>query len=190
MHDNVNQNHTGSSSADGSKATEQYNFGAGPTPIATFIFDDGVEVIDFAVFEQLGDVYSRDNPSFELIGIPGNYPLLYGSMDHTLNIGPNTSGISANTELFDVDVDLMYGDKSVRGFNYNDCRVVLHFFETERDKEDGFFKGFVHENTFEFECRGYHPNNPVYDSMFEVEKADNKTSTDLRITHTWPEGFS
>ena len=169
---------------------KQYNFGAGPTAVATFTFDNNVEVIDFAIFEQLGDVYSRDNPSFELVGIPGNYPLLYDYVDHSVGIGPNTSGISAHTELFDVDVDLMYGDKTVRGFNYSDCRVILHFFETERDKEDGFFKGFVHENTFEFECKGYHPNNPLYDSMFEVEKANNIKSSDLRNTQTWPRGFN
>ena len=189
LYENVNQNHVGSSLSDGTMATEQYNFGFGPTAVATFTFDNDIEVIDFALFEQLGDVYSRDNPSFELVGIPGNYPILYDYVDHSLGIGPNTSGISAHTKLFDVDVDLMYGDKAVRGFNYSDCRVILHFFETERDKEDGFFKGFVHENTFEFECRGYHPNNPVYDSMFEVEKANNIKSSDLRNTQTWSSGF-
>ena len=65
-------------------ATEQYNFGTGPTAVATFTFDNDVEVIDFAIFEQLGDVYSRDNPSFELVGIPGNYPLLYDYVDHSI----------------------------------------------------------------------------------------------------------
>ena len=188
--DQVTENHVSGSSLDGSMATDSYNFGAGPTAFATLTFDDGVEVLDFAIFEQLGDVYSRDNPRFELVGIPGNYPLLYDAIDTSLTMGPNTSGIASNTKLFDVDVDLMYGDHSVRGFNYTDCRVILHFFETERDKEDGFFKGFVHENTFEFECKGYHPNNPIYDSMFEIEKADTQTSSDLRVTHTWPIGFS
>ena len=190
LYESVSQNHTGSSIYGGAMVTEQYKSGTGPTAVATFTFDNDVEIIDFAIFEQLGDVYSRDNPSFELVGIPGNYPILYDYVDHSIGVGPNTFGISAHTQLFDVDVDLMYGDQTVRGFNYSDCRVILHFFETERDKEDGFWNGFVHENTFEFACKGYHPNNPLYDSMFEVEKANNLTSSDLRDTQTWPRGFN
>ena len=41
------------------------------------------------------------------------------------------------------------------------------------------------ENTFTVECQGYAASNPVYDAMFEVPKADNITTFDLRNTDRW-----
>ena len=82
------------------------------------------------------------------------------------------------------------GDEYLRGFNYTDCRVVGWNVETERDKEDGYFKGFGLQNTFEFECQGYHPTNPVFDTMLsDFEKADTPNTNDLRETHSWGPGF-
>jgi len=45
-------------------------------------------------------------------------------------------------------------------------------------------------NTFDFECQGYHPNNPVYDAMFIDVKAKAMGSSDLKSTDKWEPGFS
>ncbi len=83
----------------------------------------------------------------------------------------------------------MSDDKVLRGFNYVDCRVADYVVESERDKEDGYFKGFALANTFDIACQGYHPNNPIYDAMFSTEKADTQSTFDLRNTQTWGSGF-
>ena len=75
----------------------------------------------------------------------------------------------------------MVDGKHVRSFNYNDCRVTDYVVESDRDKEDGYFKGFALANIIDFECLGYHPNNPIYDAMFEVEKQATSNQVTLEI---------
>ena len=185
--------------------TEQYPSGTGPTARTTFTFDNGAEIIDFPLFTQndvLGFVDTTGNnsngtsfsqipvpPSFKVEGIVGDFPMLYKHVDDNLSL-TSTTGANNFIDLFDVDVDLVYGDEAVRGFNYNDCRVTDYVVESQRDKEDGYFKGFALSSIFEFTCLGYHPNSPIYDSMFEnYDKAKTINSLDLKNTQTWSPGF-
>ncbi len=102
----------------------------------------------------------------------------------------STTGSNNFLSEFNVDVNLVYDDKVVRGFNYVDCRVIDYDLKTQRDKESSYWKGFVHQNMFDFECKGYHPNFPTYDAMFRsFEKSDTVSSGDLRNTQTWDPGF-
>ena len=84
--------------------THDYNMGTGPHVIATFEFEDGIEVVDFPEFHQ-GNLIARANPSFELVGVPGATPLLYNAVDNTLQMGAST-GVSGFEELFDVNIVL------------------------------------------------------------------------------------
>lgn len=179
----------------------------GPKAIATFTHNEGVEVIYFPMFTQtsvLGfvDTFSNDknndstsgsqlysSPAFELEGAVGDYPMLYAAVDDNLSVISST-GLGKQLDGFNVDVELFNGDKVVRGFNYVDCRVTDYVVETQRDKEESYFKGFALSNTFDFECSGYHPNNPMYDVMFNtVERAQTVNTGDLRETHSWGQGF-
>ena len=179
---------------------------------ATFTFANGQEIVDFPNFDQ-GDILglravdnndkfatgeSRDQkfvsrqfssiPTFELTGIVGDTPLLYDTVDKNLKLQGQT-GSHQNLDLFTVDIELMVGNDVVRGFNYNECRVTDYVVQSQRDKEESYFKGFALSNTFDFECQGYHPNNPVYDAMYEVESGKNVSSLDLRDTQDWGNGF-
>ena len=59
------------------------------------------------------------------------------------------------------------------------------------NKEESYAKNkFALENLFEFECQGYHPNNPTYDAMYAVEPADTESSKDLRNTDRWSSLFT
>jgi len=165
-----------------------YNMGTGPHAIAVFKFqDDTIEIIDFPIFRQR-DILSQSNPSFELEGIVGYFPLLYKRVDNAAKINKIT-GLTRSHELFDVDVDLKYDDQTVRGFFYSDCRVTNYVVATDHDKEESFFKGFALENTFEFECLGYYPKNPAYDAMFDIDKIDTLSTLDLRETDTWEDVY-
>ncbi|WP_420544873.1 hypothetical protein [Nitrosopumilus sp.] len=166
-----------------------YNMGTGPKVIATFTFDNGQEVIDLPVFEQ-GTILDKANPTFELVGVPGSYPLLYQHVDDMRKNGQKVSGTNSISNLFDVDVSLIHGEKTIRGFNYADCRNVDYVIKTQHDKEESFFKGFSLTNEFHLECKGYHPNNPIYDEMFETyEKGSNRSTNDLKNTDDWAPGF-
>ena len=155
--------------------------------ITTFTYASGQEIIDFPLYSQ-HDVLGKSNPSFTLEGLVDDTPLLYSVIDENLKI-QSQSGINSALELFQVDVELMIDDKTMRVFNYNDCRVTDYVVESDRDKEDGYFKGFALANIIDFECLGYHPNNPAYDEMFAVESADLESSFDLRNTDQWGPNF-
>ena len=166
-----------------------YNMGTGPRAIATFAFDDGQEIIDFPVFEQ-GEILNRSHPTFELAGIPGEYPLLYSYVDDSQKQGQKQTGSSYLTRPFDVDISLMYGENHARGFNYSDCKITDYVIKTQHDEDESFFKGFALTNEFHFECQGYHPNSSIYDAMFDTyEKADTSNTNDLRNTDQWGPGF-
>jgi hypothetical protein len=166
----------------------EYPLGTGPRAVATFTYDNGVEILDFPIFDQ-GKVLVKSNPTFELEGVVQDSPMLYNAVDENLAL-TSTTGANNFLKLFQVDVELMHDDKVVRGFNYVDCRVVDYNVQTQRDKEESYFKGFALSNTFEFECQGYHPNAPLYDAMFNTGASATTTSSkDLRNTQDWDPGF-
>jgi len=156
--------------------------------MTTFTSSNGVEKIEFPIFRQ-GNVFSKDNPTFELQGIVGDYPLLYKKTDDNLKI-QSVSGSNESIELFDVDVNLVT-DEIVRGFNYSKCRVVDYVVASAMNREENYIKGeFALENTFDFECKGYTPNNPMYDLMLNpYNKANTISTNDLRKTDDWQPGF-
>jgi hypothetical protein len=109
---------------------------------------------------------------------------LYKQVDKAARFN-EVSGISPVDELFEVDVNLQDGDEIIRVFSYTDCRVTDYQVATQQGNEEAFFFWFALESTFEFECAGYHPKNPGYDTMFETDKGDSISSLDLRDTETW-----
>lgn len=110
--------------------------------------------------------------------------MLYDHVDNNIKI----QGIAgaALMELVDIDVDLVSDGEVIRGFNYVNCRAIDYTVETDPHSEESYVKNkFALENIFDFECQGYHPNNPTYDAMFVVEKANTLSSKDLRNTQDW-----
>ena len=86
---------------------------------------------------------------------------------------------------------LVSGEKVIRGFNFVNCRAIDYTVSTDTNHEESYVKNkFALENIFDFECQGYHPNNPMYDAMFNVEKADTPSTFDLRNTDQWGPGFT
>ena len=167
---------------------------------ATIAFDGGIETIEFSMFKQnevlstldLGEDVIIDksiNPAIELRGIVGNYPMLYNYVDE-LDAVRGISGTHGKP-LVDIDIDLISGEETLRGFHYANCRIIDYDISTHNDKEESYIKNkFALENIFDFECQGYHPNNPTYDAMLEVEKADTISSKDLRNTQDWRSDFT
>ena len=161
-----------------------YTMASGIRAISEFRFHDNtVEIIDFPIFKQQ-NVLSKSFPTFQLEGMVGDYPLLYKQVDKAARFN-EVSGITPVDELFDVDVNLKDGDEILRAFSYSGCRVIDYAVESQQGNEEAFFFWFALESTFEFECLGYHPKNPVYDALFETDKGNSISSLDLRDTDTW-----
>jgi hypothetical protein len=161
-----------------------YLMASGIHAISEFRFhDNSIEIIDFPIFKQ-HQILSKSEPTFQLTGMIGNYPSLYKQVDDTINNG-NTFGVSLSDELFDVDVNLQQGEKTVRGFSYSDCRITDYSVDTQKGNEEGFFFWFALDNTFEFECSGYTPKNPSYDTISDPVEKKSTSTLDLRDTQTW-----
>jgi len=117
-------------------------------------------------------------PTLELRGIIGDYPLLYNHVDDNLSIKGVTG--NNNRNLVDIDVQIVYGNDVLREFTYSQCRSTDYVVSTNSGKEESYFKGFAVENIFDFECQGYTPNNPSYDTMFSVPQANTESTNDTK----------
>jgi hypothetical protein len=152
--------------------------------------DNTIAIITFPVFKQQ-EILSKSNPTFQLKGIVGEYPLLYKQVDDDVKINQMT-GVSQTNKLFDVDVNIKHDDQTVRGFTYSDCRVIDYKVGTALNSggvEESWEFWFALQDTYEFECLGYQPNNPIYDEMFESIKTKSISTLDLRATDTWGDEF-
>ena len=165
----------------------------------TITYPNGVEVIEFSMFTQNNVLTATESagnflrkatyPTIEVRGIVGDYPMLYNLADKNISI-QSVSGTQYRN-LVDIDVDIVSNGEVVRGFNYDKCRITDYDISTVTTVEESYVKNtFALENIFDFECQGYHPNNPVYDTMFLPKKADNQSTKDLRNTQKWAEGFT
>jgi len=177
------------------------NTDKGLSAFTTFTFEDGTETIEFSMFKQSKVLTTTEDtgdetitnkatyPTIELRGIIGDYPMLYHNLDNNRKI-QGVAGTS-NKELVDIDVDLVFDGGVLRGFNFVNCRAIDYIVETDPNSEESYVKNkFAVENIFEFECQGYHPNNPAYDAMFNVEKSNTESTSDLRNTDQWGLGFT
>ena len=175
------------------------NYSDKSTLLATFTYPDGIEIVEFPIFEQdnvlkssediNGFINTSNYPTFKLQGIVGDYPMLYEVTDY--NRSMNGVGGTHSKLLFDVDVDLISGENILRSFHYNGCRVIDYTVETNTGMEESYIGNkFALESIFNFECIGYDPVNPIFDEMYVVPKADLVSTKDLKSTHTWKPGFS
>jgi hypothetical protein len=186
------------------------NTDQGLKTISTFTFPDGIETVEFSMFKQneiltstekvnddngqkalAADAFTRKvtYPTIEFRGIVGDYPLLYNHVDENRKIQGVVGTQMKN--LVDIDVDIIYDEQVIRGFNYVNCRAINYDVDSNANKEESYAKNkFALENLFDFECQGYHPNNPTYDAMYAVESADTESSKDLRNTDRWSSLFT
>jgi len=186
------------------------NTDKGLSAITTFTFADGTETIEFSMFKQSKVLSATEDifvsipgksttdtaflgkvtyPTLELRGILGDYPILYNNLDNNRKI--QNMGGTQNKDLVDIDVNLVSDTGVIRGFNFEHCRAINYKVSTNPNSEESYIKNkFAVENIFEFECQGYHPNNPAYDKMFDIEKANTESSGNLRNTDQWGSGFT
>ncbi|ABX12374.1 hypothetical protein [Nitrosopumilus maritimus] len=182
-----------------------FKFAKDMSTSVTFIFDDGVEKIQFPVF-NLVSAYEDSSENvvaqFQVEGILEYYPLLFNAIDNARAI--SGTGYASN-EDFDATVEFSNGEKTLRGFDFRDCLVDDAKVHTVTDKEEGFTgkSGFAVVNTMAFTCSGLSPINMYYDELrgdtpiwkvtdlsnVYMESMDNTDKgLDVITTITFPDG--
>ena len=159
-----------------------------------FTFRDAVERSDgFQIFKQVsGFDRTSGSTAFNLAGAV-NYDrmYLYEAADMTFQRG--VTNIQHNYGQFDVDIYLQKDGTTFRHFEYSNCNIVDYTVDTMFDKEEGWTtsKGFTTIDEFEFECNGYMPHNPLFESMNAADryKASTESSMDLRDTQSWSDVY-
>ena len=170
---------------------DDYLMASGTNAIAEFRFHDNtVETIDFPRFEHQ-EIFAQSDPTFLLAGMVGNYPLLYQQVDITEKINQSVGGLKIAHKPFNVEVNLLQNEKSIREFSYENCLVTDYLVDSPAvaGKEESFFFWFALENTFEFECTGYEPKNPPYDEMLKIKKSELDSNKYWPDTQDWSEEF-
>ena len=169
---------------------KQYTRANDVTIHTEFTFRDAVEESDgFQIYHQAsGFDRISDSVVFSLTGVV-NYDrvYLYEAADMTFQRG--VTNTQHEYGQFDVDVYLQKDGVTFRHFEYSDCNIIDYTVDTLFDKEEGWStsKGFATVDEFEFECNGYMPHNPLFDSMNAANEymPSTQSSMDLRDTQTW-----
>ncbi len=158
-----------------------------------FTFRDAVEISDgFQIYEQVSG-FDRINDSavFKLTGaVDYDRMYLYEAADMTFVRG--VTNVQHDYGQFDVTVRLQKDGTAFRTFEYTDCSIIDYKVDTLTDKEEPWFtsKGFATVDEFEFECNGYAPVNPLFDSVVSAGNvASTQSSMDLRDTQTWSDSY-
>lgn len=132
---------------------------------AVFHFNKGVEEVNsFKVFNQMSGFQSTEPIKLTLWGGVGpDKPLLYYATDMTYQ---RRNMPNPDFGEFDMDVYIQKDDIVFRELSYSDCKVSDYSVSTLHDNDETFSgkTKFVYADVFEFECKGYMPSSPTYES--------------------------
>ncbi len=136
---------------------------------AVFEFREGIEETDgFQVYKQMGGFDKMsETPEFKLEGVVSSDKVMLYEAADMFQQRSNSPTAQHNFSEFDADIYLHQNGVTLRHFTYADCKITEYKVDTFFDKEEGWTtsKGFAIVDEFEFTCRGYDQNNPLYDLM-------------------------
>jgi hypothetical protein len=148
-----------------------------------FTFQDGIEVSQFEVFDQLNGFDATKQASFKLEKIVSqSTPRLHNTADGFQHLS-RSSGSSWEHYRFDANIILAQGGSEIRTFDYKRCIVTDYKVDTLFDKEEGWTtsKGFAVIDEFEITCDGYTPfSQTYYDLTNGHKKANTESSIDYQ----------
>jgi len=149
-----------------------YKYAEDVRTFVTFQYDNGIERIEFPVFEITNGFGESDGaPEFKVEGILSSYPLLNDAIDKSRKSFGLSSGYNTdfNAKVEFIRGTLLDGEKLLRAIDYNDCIVSSSKIVTQYDKEEGFTgkRGFVLVQQNSFSCEGMNPINSAYDQLYK-----------------------
>jgi len=167
-----------------------YTQANGVSILTTIYTHDGTFTTDnFQVFKQTSGFNREiDRPAFTLEGVVAPDKMIFYQVSDETSKTQTSTFWSKYSEI-DIDVQLVKDGVVLREFNYADCEITDYKVDTLFDKEEGWnsSKGFAVIDEFDFECNGYHPNNPIYEVMnADYSESQSMPSGALKDTSTWP----
>jgi len=167
-----NQSRTGSMDTVYNYPRTSYKYAEDVRTFVTFQYDNGIEKIEFPVFEITNGFGEGETTSeFKVEGILDSYPLLNDAIGKSRKV----SGITSNYNTdFNVKVEfiqgtLLDGETLLRAIDYKGCIVDSSKIVTQYDKEEGFTgkRGFAIVQQTGFTCQGMNAINPGYDQLYQ-----------------------
>ncbi len=141
----------------------------------------------FSVYQQLSGFKRGEAISFQLFGLAGIDKIgLYKLADLSSNqrFGTTTDPISN----FGVDVRIVHNEQVLHEFKYIGCKLEDYKVTTLFDADETFSgkTKFAIVDGFEFLCKGYEPNTPLFEKLVQkVQEADTTSTMDLVPGVTW-----
>ena len=133
----------------------------------TFNFRDGVETHQFPVFKMTSDFISNYGTTFEIEGVVGKSPYLHKALDEAYKYRTMISSGSSfefNYRFFDVDVDLIRDENTVRTLHYYNCEILDYEAVTLKSNDYESYTssktGFAVVDKIEFRCGGLNGESP------------------------------
>lgn len=167
--------------ADAPTGNEMYPFAEDVYPVVTFKFRDARVTHDFQLFDTTNNLFSTSAsgfstkqvaPEFVLQKVVGDTPYLHKAVDQTFEMGGRNSMQDYPYKEFDVTVDLVRADQTLRTFDYAKCSVSNYKISSQFDKAESFTgkDAFAILEQYTFVCQGYSTSSPIYDQMMEEQQ--------------------
>jgi len=152
-----------------------------------FVSIGSVSLGSFSVFDQQGGFKDNEPTSFRLVGLAdidkiGIYELADRSFQR------RDGSIDDPQNKFDVDVKIVQHEEVLHEFKYRACRMIDYKVKTLFDADETFSgkTKFAIVDIYEFQCRGYNPNTPLFEILIQkVQKGDTTSTLDLKEGLTW-----
>ena len=162
------------------KGNNVYIFGEGVYPQATFNFRSGTVTYDFQLYDMTNNLFGTTangftstrtiSPEFTLVKVVGDTPYLHKAVDQTFENGGRTIS-EYDYKMFDVTIEMMQAEKSLRTIEYKDCSITNYKINTRTDNEEGYTTGgktgFAVVETYTFACNGFSLKSPLYDEIIK-----------------------
>jgi hypothetical protein len=160
---------------------DMYPFAEDVYPVVTFAFRDATVTHDFQLFDTTNNLFSTSAsgfttkqvaPEFVLQKVVGDTPYLHQAVDQTFEYNGKTSSYDYPYKEFDVTVDLVQGEKTLRTFDYAKCTISNYKVSSQFDKAESFTgkDAFAILEQYTFVCQGYKTSSPVYDAMIKEQQ--------------------
>jgi len=143
----------------------------------------------FSVYQQTSGFKRGDPVAFRLVGLAGIDKIgLYQLADKSAQqrFGSQIDPINQ----FGVTVAIVQNEQVLHEFKYNECRVEDYNVATLFDADETFSgkTQFAIVDVFDFECKGYEPNTPLFEKIKQkVLELDTTSTMDLVPGVTWKE---
>jgi len=139
------------------------------------------------VYDQTSGFKKGDPVVFRLVGLSGIDKIgLYQLADKSAQqrFGSQIDPINQ----FDVTVAIVHNEEVLHQFKYNECKIEDYRVDTLFDADETFSgkTKFAIIDQFEFECKGYDPETPLFEKIKQkVLEMDTTSTMDLIPGVTW-----